>query len=59
LCKTFVVWNKIVALPATAEPFSVSGYTLVGGTPEQFTQFIRAETEKWARVIKAAGMVPQ
>jgi tripartite-type tricarboxylate transporter receptor subunit TctC len=52
-------FNKIVALPSTAERFSVLGYTLVGGTPEQFTRFIRAETEKWARVIKAAGMVPQ
>jgi tripartite-type tricarboxylate transporter receptor subunit TctC len=51
--------NRVVTMPATAERFSVLGYTLVGGSPEQFSQFIRVETEKWAKVIKAAGMTPQ
>jgi tripartite-type tricarboxylate transporter receptor subunit TctC len=31
-----------------------SGSTVVGDTPEQFAAFIRAENEKWARVIKQA-----
>jgi len=30
----------------------------VGSSPEQFATYIRAETEKWAKVIKAAGIVP-
>jgi len=30
----------------------------VGSSPEQFSTYIRAETEKWAKVIKAAGIVP-
>jgi tripartite-type tricarboxylate transporter receptor subunit TctC len=51
--------NRVVTMPATAERFSVLGYTLVGGSPEQFSQFIRAESEKWSKVIKAAGMAPQ
>ena len=30
----------------------------VGSSPEQFGAYIRAETEKWAKVIKAAGIDP-
>jgi tripartite-type tricarboxylate transporter receptor subunit TctC len=35
------------------------GATLVGNTPEQFRAFIDAETKKWARVIKEAGVEPE
>jgi tripartite-type tricarboxylate transporter receptor subunit TctC len=28
-------------------------------TPEEFRAFIAAETEKWGKVIKAAGIEPQ
>lgn len=31
----------------------------VGSSPEQFGAYIRAETEKWAKVIKAAGIKPE
>jgi len=32
------------------------GFDPIGGTPEQFAANIKSETEKWARVIKAAGV---
>ena len=35
------------------------GATPIGGTPEQFAEHLRKETEKWAKVIKAAGIKPQ
>jgi tripartite-type tricarboxylate transporter receptor subunit TctC len=35
------------------------GATLVGNTPDQFRAFIDAETRKWARVIKEAGVEPE
>jgi tripartite-type tricarboxylate transporter receptor subunit TctC len=35
------------------------GATLVGDTPAQFRAFIEAETRKWARVIKEAGVEPE
>ena len=31
------------------------GYTIVGGTPEQFEAFVKKEAAKWADVIKRSG----
>ena len=31
----------------------------VGSTPEEFAAFLRAETVKWAKVVKAAGIQPE
>jgi tripartite-type tricarboxylate transporter receptor subunit TctC len=38
---------------------SGEGAEIVASTPEQFAAYLRSETEKWARVIKAAGIKPQ
>ncbi len=35
------------------------GADIIGSTPEVFAAYIKSETEKWARVIKAAGIKPQ
>jgi tripartite-type tricarboxylate transporter receptor subunit TctC len=29
---------------------------VVGGSPEQFAAYIALETDKWAKVVKAAGV---
>jgi len=47
--------NKALAVPALKEKFSAIGYTLVGGTPEQFDAFVKKEVAKWADVIKRSG----
>jgi tripartite-type tricarboxylate transporter receptor subunit TctC len=31
----------------------------VGNTQQQFAAYIKSESEKWAKVIKAAGIKPQ
>jgi tripartite-type tricarboxylate transporter receptor subunit TctC len=31
------------------------GFEVLAGTPEEFARWIRAESEKWARVIRASG----
>lgn len=51
--------NKALNSQFVQDRFAAVGYTPAGGTPEQFTEFIRAETAKWAKVIKAAGINPQ
>src|SRR5688572_18919859 len=36
-----------------------AGIEIQGGTPEQFAEVIRIEVEKWGRVTKAAGILPE
>ena len=38
---------------------TAEGLEVVAGTPEEFAAYIKAETVKWAQVIKAAGVKPQ
>ena len=38
------------------ERFTASGMEAVGGAPEEFGAFLRAETAKWAKVIKSANI---
>ena len=38
------------------ERFAAIGMEAIGGTPESFSAFLRAETAKWAQVVKAANI---
>jgi tripartite-type tricarboxylate transporter receptor subunit TctC len=55
--------NKITAEamrdPAVKAKLAVQGAELVGDTPEHFRGFIEAETAKWAKVIKDAGVATE
>jgi tripartite-type tricarboxylate transporter receptor subunit TctC len=52
--------NKItttaLADPAVKEKLAEQGLTTAGNSPEQFRDYIAAETAKWAKVIKDAGV---
>jgi len=48
----------VIALPDIKKQLSALGADVVGSTPEEFEQLIKAETAKWARIIKAAGIRP-
>jgi tripartite-type tricarboxylate transporter receptor subunit TctC len=39
----------------TREALGRLGFDVVAGSPEEFSRWIRAESEKWARVIRASG----
>ena len=45
--------NKGLADPAVHVKLAADGVEVVGGTPEQADAFIRAEMERWPRIIKA------
>jgi tripartite-type tricarboxylate transporter receptor subunit TctC len=38
---------------------TVAGIQIQGGTPEQFGNVIKAEVEKWGKVVKEAGIQPE
>lgn len=47
---------RTVRSPEIIMRFTKQGVELLGSTPEEFTAYIRAETAKWARVIKSTGI---
>ena len=50
--------NKALANPAIAEKLGELGVVVTPGTPDQFTAFIKSQTELWAGVIKTGGIKP-
>jgi tripartite-type tricarboxylate transporter receptor subunit TctC len=50
---------RIMQAPAMKQRLANDGMEVVAGTPEQFGAHIKAETEKWAKVIKAMGLKPE
>lgn len=46
---------KVLHMPDVHERLLAQGTEASGTTPEAFAAFIRVETEKWAKVVKASG----
>lgn len=50
--------TKIIRSDETRARLDTMGTFAAGGSPEEFDSFIAAETAKWAKVIKEAGVKP-
>lgn len=50
---------KAVALPAVRNRFTTEGAEMVGGSAEEFAQLIRSELQRWAEVVKVAGITTE
>jgi tripartite-type tricarboxylate transporter receptor subunit TctC len=50
---------KILAMDDIRESFAKQATDPVGGTPEQFDAFMRAESTRWGKVIRAANIKPE
>jgi tripartite-type tricarboxylate transporter receptor subunit TctC len=48
--------KKIVAIPVTREQLSQEGVDAEYMAPEEFRKFLHVEIQKWAKVVKAAGV---
>lgn len=51
--------NRILQLPDVRKTFTESGVEPGGGTSQQFADFISAESVKWDKVAKDAGIQPE
>ncbi len=51
--------NKAQLSPSLSKAIADRGAFAVGGTPEQFAEHVRRETERLGKLIKAAGIKPQ
>jgi tripartite-type tricarboxylate transporter receptor subunit TctC len=55
IMKIHGVVTKSLHTPEMTERLATQGAQAVGNTPEEFTEFLRAEIAKWAKVVKASG----
>jgi tripartite-type tricarboxylate transporter receptor subunit TctC len=51
--------GRIVRLPEVAQRFQLDGAEAVGSTPKEFAAFLKAEMQKWSKVIRDAGIKPE
>ena len=50
--------NKMLQRPEVIDQLAQQGAIPVGGTPQDFASHIAAETAKWTKVVKDAGITP-
>jgi tripartite-type tricarboxylate transporter receptor subunit TctC len=48
--------QKALALPLVRESLSRQGFEIMGGSPQEFAAFMKADIEKWSRLVKAANL---
>lgn len=46
---------KVLNQPEFRAKLESNGFVVVGGSPEEFRAFIKAENEKWGKAVKASG----
>ena len=49
-------WIKSVAMPDTKEQLQKAEFYPLSGSPEQFSELIKTETVRWAKIIKEANI---
>jgi tripartite-type tricarboxylate transporter receptor subunit TctC len=50
--------NALLKLPANAQILARQGLEVMGGPPERLAQLTRDDQERWARVVREAGIRP-
>jgi tripartite-type tricarboxylate transporter receptor subunit TctC len=51
--------TAILRAPDIRDRLAADSAEVVAGSPAQFAEFLKVETAKWARVVKAAGIKPE
>lgn len=50
---------KVLSMPDTQRRLAEQGVDAASTTPEKFSEFIKSEIVKWAKVVKDAGITPE
>jgi len=54
------VFNQVLQVPSVRSTITgPSAANIIGGTPHQFDEFIKAELKRWPEVVKTAGIKPE
>ena len=48
--------QKALALPAVREALTKQGFDVMGGSSQEFGQFMKSEIDKWTRVVNNANL---
>jgi tripartite-type tricarboxylate transporter receptor subunit TctC len=51
--------TRALRLPELRARIAAEGADVIGSTPDELAGYMKSETEKWARVVKAAGIKPE
>ncbi|MEO7726296.1 MAG: hypothetical protein ABIS45_03520 [Burkholderiales bacterium] len=51
--------SACAAVAAAQSFFAAQGANRLGGTPAEFAAFIKTDSDKWGRVVIAAGIRPE
>lgn len=51
--------QKVLALAEVKEAFAKQSVDAAPGSPAEFRDFMRSESERWGKVVKAAGIQPE
>jgi tripartite-type tricarboxylate transporter receptor subunit TctC len=57
--RVHAVLVKPLTNPDTRKQMEAVGYEVAGDGPAEYAAFIKDETVKWAKVVKAAGIQPE
>lgn len=50
--------NRAIQSPEVKEQLALQAFEAVGGTPQRFTDYVKTEVVKWAKVVKETGAKP-
>jgi len=50
--------NRVVQNPEVRQKLIAQGNVMVGGSPEDFTAYLKVQMARWARVVKALDLKP-
>jgi tripartite-type tricarboxylate transporter receptor subunit TctC len=51
--------NKVISKPEVQASWNKRGAVSMVKSPAEFEQFLRADIQKWARIVQISGLKPQ